>query len=136
MAAIDPTAFTGATTLTATTGCTIDGTMNFTNVTIDRQDKNEARFTANFESDGACNITWDETGTASHISGEGGAITLPSGLNVDADGWSASVNVDTTVYSTFASSWKNSKITNAQVTGTVTGVVQFDGANTQPVPNA
>lgn len=72
----------------------------------------------------------------SDIVGTGGAVTTPTGFNIDAQSWSVTVNVDTTVYSTFASRWKKSKLTNANVTGSVSGILQYNDANAKPVPLA
>lgn len=58
--AIDIANFSASVTFTATTGCTITGTFNFTNCTLNRSIENEMTMVANVESDGTVNITWDE----------------------------------------------------------------------------
>lgn len=58
---VDAASFTGSTTLTAITGCTLSGTFNYTNVNFTRSDEAEMVMTADIELDGTLAITWDET---------------------------------------------------------------------------
>ena len=59
---IDLQNFVGSTVLTAFTGCTLTATCNYTNVTIGRPDPGgKSEFSADFKSDGAVALAWDET---------------------------------------------------------------------------
>ena len=67
------------------------------------------------------------------VGGVDGDVTA-SGFNGDIDGWSASVEVDTTRYRTFSSAWKKSKNVAYGMSGQFTGTIQFDDTTTSPVP--
>lgn len=129
----------GSYTLTAETGCTITGTFNVTNWSgnVSREATEPATVTLAIVSDGEVSINaWDETGTQGHVTGNGGGVTLPSGINMEVRGWSVSLDIDQASYGTFSSGWKYNKAKTAQMTGTVTGVLLYDGANSQPLPDA
>lgn len=58
----DWSAFSGSATLTAATGCTLTGTMNYTNVQITLNRNGYGDISANFRNAGSdCAVTWDET---------------------------------------------------------------------------
>ena len=69
------------------------------------------------------------------VGGITGDVTA-SGFNGDIDGWSASIEVDSTRYRTFASQWKKSKNVAYGMSGQFTGTIQFDSATTEPVPSS
>lgn len=69
------------------------------------------------------------------VAGTTGDVTA-SGFNVDIDQWAVAVGAEDTVnYRTFSSLWKNKKNTGYGGSGSFRGTVQFDAANTQPVPS-
>lgn len=67
------------------------------------------------------------------VGGTTGAITA-SGFNGDVDGWSAEITADSVRWRTFANKWKKSKNVAYQMQGQFTGTIQFDDANSAPVP--
>lgn len=69
------------------------------------------------------------------VSGITGDVTA-SGFNVDVDAWTAEIQVDETAYRTFSSPWKRRKNVAYSMQGQFTGVVQFDAADTKPVPSS
>jgi len=134
--AIDISSFSGSLTLQATTGCTLSGNATFTAINLERNDKDALIGTFGFVSDGSWDITWDETGSGpTVIEGDNANVTTPSGFNIHANAWTANIEVDQITWTTFDSRWKNNKPGNAVVVGTIVGVVEFDSANTQPVPS-
>ena len=62
-------------------------------------------------------------------------IAPPAAFGAKFDGWSASVVTDTADYAAFGSQWMNSKLGTGQVTGSATGTLKFNAANTAPVPD-
>lgn len=136
MAIPDIENFRGSITLTAQTGCTIQFDALIEQVNLDRTDKEAMVGSFAFVSDGdPTAVVWDETGpTATTIEGLNADVTMPAGFNLDKNAWVATINSERVTWATFASFWKNNKPGNAEITGTVTGVVQFDAANTQPFP--
>jgi hypothetical protein len=68
------------------------------------------------------------------VGGTTGNVTSATGFNADFDAWSATITMETAVYATFASLWKKSKVTTGNVTGSVSGVVQYDATTTAPMP--
>ena len=135
--AITPSSWTGTVSLVAATGCTIGGTFTITGAGLNVDNNAEATATYSIESDGAVTVAWDETaGTQTHIYGQSGSVTMPTNFNLDVQSWSADVNMDSTVFSTFASDAKYSKPTKFNVTGTVTGVLEFDASSTIPIPSS
>ena len=127
--------FTGTASFNADGTNKLEGTFNFRRIGLSRPHDGKMDFSADFESDGAVALeTWSETSPTSmtQIAGFSGGVTLPSGFNASFDAWSADINMDTVVYSTFDSQWKASKITTGNVTGSCSGVVTIGS----PVPIA
>jgi hypothetical protein len=135
MAIPDIASFNGAITLTAFTGCTLTFNATITQVSLERIDKETMIGTYTFVSDGdPTSIVWDETGSANlAINGLNAAVSMPSGFNLGHNAWTATVDVDPIEWSKFVSYWKNNKPGNASINGTVSGVVEYDNANTEPM---
>ncbi len=111
---------------TATTNSVI-GVFNFTNVRMEKG-FGTAEFSADVESDGTVTLegfTATNLATAVTLAGFGGNATVSnataSALQADFSSWALQFNIDTDVFQTFSSMWKNSKIIGGNVTGTVTG---------------
>lgn len=69
------------------------------------------------------------------VSGTTGAVTA-SGFNCDVDAWTTDVEVDTVSYRTFENAWKKRKNVAYGMTGQFTGTIQFDAADTKPMPSS
>lgn len=68
--------------------------------------------------------------------GTTGDVTA-SGFNCDIDQWTFTVGAEGTIsYRTFASKWLNKKNVSYGGSGSFRGTIQFDAANTQPVPSS
>ena len=67
---------------------------------------------------------------------DGSVDATAAGFNSTVTGWSAQIDMDSAVYSTFASNWKKSKAGTAQMTGSITGVLKYDAASHAPGPIA
>lgn len=71
------------------------------------------------------------------IAGYSGNVTATAtGFNSTVTGWSAQIDMDSAVYSTFSSNWKKSAAGTAQMTGTINGVLKYDAASHAPGPIA
>lgn len=69
------------------------------------------------------------------VGGTSGDITA-AGFNADIDGWSATVGAESTVnYRTFSSVWFKKKNVGYGGSGQFTGTLQFDAADTAPLPS-
>ena len=111
---------------TATTN-QLSGVFNFTNVRLEKG-FGTSEFSADVESDGIVYMTgFTATSLAAAVTlaGYGSGVTIAnattSAMQADFQSWSLQFNIDTDVYQTFSSMWKNSKIIGGNVTGTVTG---------------
>jgi hypothetical protein len=131
---IDLSGFRGAANFafdgTATTN-SISGTFNFTNAKINRPHDGKCEFSADFVSDGQVTLNGMTNGTnGADIAGFGGGVVMTQGtattplFRANFDSWSATINSGTVEYGTFASRWKNSKLTTGNMTGSCTGVVR------------
>ena len=70
------------------------------------------------------------------VAGITGAVTA-IGFNVDLDSWSASIGAEDTVgYRTFSSVWKTKNNTGYGGSGSFRGTLQYDAADTAPMPDA
>lgn len=58
---VDIASFSGSTTLTATTGCTLSGTFVYTGVSFTRDNESEMVVSGDLKLNGTLAITWDET---------------------------------------------------------------------------
>ena len=65
------------------------------------------------------------------VGGTDGDITA-QGFHGDVDGWTAEIGVDEATWRTFADKWKKRANVAYQMTGTFTGTIQFDAADTSP----
>jgi len=137
MAIPDIGSFNGEIILQAFTGCTLTFNATITQVSLDRTDKEAMVGTFTFVSDGdPTSIVWDESGAGpTVIQGLNAAVTMPAGFNLTENAWQATIDVDAVTWSEFISFWERNKPGNARINGTITGLVQFDAANTQPVPS-
>jgi hypothetical protein len=72
------------------------------------------------------------------VAGTGGNVTLPSGFNVKARDFSATIDIPEADDTGFVDNgWGSAVITGpVRVTGTINGSLQFDAANTAPLPAA
>lgn len=140
MAAIDLTGWQITGTLTAETGCDYAGTFTVTSVDhAVNMGPNPSTVTLSLKSDGAVTTTWDETAGSgpTDILGENGSFAdAGNSFNLNADGWSGTINCTTADYVTFDSQWEKSKPKTFSMTATVTGVLQFDASNTGPLPTS
>lgn len=71
------------------------------------------------------------------IAGSGGSITFASNeVGGDFENWSATIDGTVAEYTTFTSApFPVRKITGVSISGSATGVLQFDAANTAPLAN-
>ncbi len=69
------------------------------------------------------------------VGGTTGSVAA-SGFNCDVDGWSASVRVGEVTYRTFSSEWLSRKNISFTMEGSFTGTIQYDAANTAPMPTS
>ena len=68
------------------------------------------------------------------VAGHGGDVTLPSGLNLSINAWSATVDIDLIeIPASFGSPWNTHALGQGKITGSLTGKVRFDGASTKPI---
>lgn len=143
MAAIVPSSFRGTVRLNTGPGSTstansIVATCNITASALSKPHDGTADVNYTFKSDGAVNINWDESTTTglTELSGWGGSVSLPSGLNADIEAWSGTINVGDVEYGTFTSQWRKSKLTTANLTGNASGKLRIGAANTKPLPTS
>lgn len=68
------------------------------------------------------------------IVGYGGNFAFAGTCFGDWNAWTLTLDNRVATYGTFASRWLKNKPTLSQLTGSVTGVVQYDASSTQPIP--
>ena len=69
------------------------------------------------------------------IQGSGGSITNGNAINGSFTAWSATVNTTTTSHTPFSTApYPKTAVTEISISGSATGIVQYDAANTNPLP--